>query len=62
MNQFPPQQYKTLRVGALHDPGPITEWEKELNRQFTAGWKLHSLVPQADENGTYCNVAIFERS
>ncbi|MBY9081013.1 hypothetical protein KIH86_25840 [Paenibacillus sp. HN-1] len=61
MSQFAPQQYKTIRIQSLLDPSPIADWEKELNRQYNDGWKLHSLIPQVDENGTYCNVAIFER-
>ncbi|MCP3807148.1 DUF4177 domain-containing protein [Paenibacillus sp. Lou8.1] len=61
MGQFPQQQYKTIRVNSLLDPGPIADLEKELNRQYLEGWKLHSITPQTDENGTYCNVAIFER-
>ncbi|MGM1022119.1 MAG: hypothetical protein ACQEXV_16610 [Bacillota bacterium] len=62
MGQFPQQQYLVISVKALLDPGPIAEWEKELNRLYLNGWKLHSFTPQTDENSVFCNVAVFERN
>lgn len=61
MGQFPQQQYRVIRVDALLDPPQIDEWQMELNRQYLDGWKLHSFTPQTDENGVFCNVAVFER-
>ncbi|MFC4183004.1 DUF4177 domain-containing protein [Saccharococcus thermophilus] len=53
--------YKVIEVESLLDKTPKYDFEVLLHEQSEDGWELHSLVPQNDENGTYCNVAIFVR-
>ncbi|ARU63687.1 hypothetical protein CBW65_23685 [Tumebacillus avium] len=62
MGQFPAQQYKIEKVKTLIDPTPQKEFQTLLNTMSAEGWRLHSLVPQADDGGeTSCNIAIFEK-
>jgi Domain of unknown function (DUF4177) len=53
--------YKVIKVRDLHDSGPIGQFEAILNEEAQDGWKLHSLVPQIDNGGTFNNVAIFTK-
>ncbi|AKG36107.1 hypothetical protein [Paenibacillus durus] len=59
--QFPQQQYKAERINPLTNSSIVNELELELNRQYHDGWRLHSVIPQVDEDGNYCSVAIYER-
>lgn len=54
-------KYNVIKVdGSLNDHSSLEELNKRLNQQGNKGYKLHTAIPQFNEDSTGATVLIFE--